>query len=61
MSYGGDLIEKLEQETGQKWDSNDCDNRTMDTLYGTMARLLNKTSSSFNKRDDMAIGVLVRY
>ena len=48
-------------ETGQRIDDNDDDNLAMAGLFGAMARLLEQTPPSYQKRDDVAAGVLIRH
>lgn len=53
------LIEQLEQQTGQRWDSNGGDNRTTDSLFGAMARALGK--NPHRPEDDAVVGALIRH
>ena len=53
------LIERMEQETGQRWDSNGGDNAALDGIFGACARALGK--SGHDERDDVAAGVLIRH
>jgi len=53
------LIEQMEQQTGQRWDSNGGDNRTMDSLFGAMSRVLG--NSHHRPEDDPIAGLLIRH
>ncbi|MGI9338347.1 MAG: hypothetical protein ACR2P4_07560 [Gammaproteobacteria bacterium] len=59
MSEASKLIERLEAETGQRFDSNDGDNFTMAGLFGALARAMG--DSSHQERDDVAAGVVMRH
>jgi hypothetical protein len=58
-SAASDLIERLEGETGQRWDANDGDNATMAGLIGAMARMMG--NSRHEERDDVAAGVVMSH
>jgi hypothetical protein len=58
-SAASDLIERLEGETGQRWDANDGDNATMAGLIGAMARMMG--NSRHEERDNVAAGVVMRH
>jgi len=60
MSQSSDLIERLEQETGQRIDDNDGDNFAMAGLIGAMARMMNQSPSCYTERDDVSTGMLIR-
>jgi hypothetical protein len=51
-----DLIEKWEQETGQRVD--DDNSLAMAGIMGSIARMMGK--SKFGERDDLAVGVLIQ-
>ena len=53
------LIERMEQETGQRWDSNNCDNAALAGILGACAKALGK--SGHDERDDVVAGVLIRH
>jgi hypothetical protein len=53
------LIEQWEEETGQRWDSNDGDNLTMAGIMGTMSRLLGKSNQQ--PKDDLVAGMLIQH
>lgn len=61
MSEAGNLIERMEEETGQRIDSNDGDNNAIAGLLGAMARLMNQSPSRYTKKDDVAAGLLIKY
>lgn len=54
-----DIIERLERETGQRFDANEGDNATMAGLFGLLARALG--TSTHDARDDAAAGYLIRH
>ena len=53
------LIERMEAETGQRWDSNNGDNAALAGIFGACARALGQ--SRHNPHDDVAAGVLIRH
>lgn len=59
MSAASDLIERMEQETGSRIDSNNGDNLAIAGLLGALARIMGK--SSHDERDDVAAGVVIRH
>jgi len=61
MSVASDLIERLEQETGQRIDDNDGDNSAMAGLFGAVSRLMGQSPPSYRERDDVAAGLLIRH
>jgi len=58
-SSASDLIERLESETGQRFDSNGGDNATMAGLFGALSRMMGQ--HQFDERDDVAVGLLIRH
>lgn len=56
-----DLIERLEEETGQRIDENDGDNLAMAGLFGAMSRLMGQSPPAHRERDDVAAGMVIRY
>lgn len=60
---GLNLIEQIEQQTGQRWDSNGGDNKTLTTLFGAMSRLLSEAENKPHHRaeDDYIAGALVQH
>jgi len=61
MSVARDLIERLEEETGQRIDDNDGDNAAMAGLFGAVSRLMGQSPPSYRECDDVAAGVLIRH
>ena len=61
MSAANDLIERLEAETGKRIDDNDGDNMAMAGLFGAVSRLMGQSPPSYQERDDVAAGVLIRH
>ena len=61
MSKASDLIERLERGTGQRIDDNDGDNMAMAGLLGAMSRLMGKSPTTYQERDDVAAGVLIKH
>ncbi len=61
MSAASDLIERMEKETGQRIDDNDGDNMAMAGLFGAMSRIMGKSPSSYQERDDVAAGLLIKH
>jgi len=61
MSTASDLIERMEQETGQRIDDSDGDNLAMAGLLGAMSRLMGQSPTGYTERDDVAAGVLIRH
>lgn len=59
MSAESDLIERLEQECGCRYDDNDGNNSAMAGLFGAMSRIMGQ--HSFGPRDDVAVGMLIRH
>ena len=53
------LIERMEAETGQRWDSNNGDNAALAGVFGACARALGQ--SRHNPHDDVVAGVLIRH
>lgn len=56
MSTASDLIERMEQEAGCRWDENNGNNMAM---AGAMSRL--SGNSNYRDRDDVAAGVVIQY
>ena len=61
MSAANDLIERMEQETGQRIDDNGGDNNAMAGLLGAMARHMGKLPSTYTERDDVVTGLLIKH
>ena len=61
MSTASDLIERMEQETGQRIDSNDGDNLAMAGLFGAISRLMEQSPPSYREHDDVAAGVFIQH
>lgn len=59
MSTASDLIERLEQECGCRYDVNDGNNPAMSGLFGAISRMLGQ--HAFSPRDDVAVGILIRH
>jgi hypothetical protein len=59
MSKANDLIERLEQECGCRYDDNGGNNLAMAGLFGAMSRMLGQ--HAFDPRDDVAVGMLIRH
>ena len=59
MSEASKLIERLEQETGQRIDDNEGDNNAMAGLFGAMSRILGESPPSYRPRDDVVAGLLI--
>lgn len=59
MSKASDLIERMEQECGCRWDDNGGDNMAMAGIFGALARAMGKTQHA--ERDDVAAGVVLRH
>ncbi len=59
MSKASNLIERLEQETGQRIDDNNS--MAMAGLFGAMSRLIGQSPSSYKERDDVATGLLIKH
>lgn len=57
MSKASELIDRMEQETGQRIDDNGGDNSAMLGLLGAVAREMD--ISKHASRDDVAAGVLL--
>ena len=55
------LIEQLEEETGQRIDHNNGDNLAMAGLIGALSRLMGQSPSSYRKCDDIAAGTLIQH
>ena len=60
MSTASDLIERLEQECGCRYDDNGGDNPAMAGLFGAMSRIMGG-QHSFGPRDDVVVGMLIRH
>ena len=60
MSKASDLIERLENETGQRIDD-DGDNLAMAGLFGAMSRLMGQSPSTYQECDDVAAGILIKH
>ena len=56
-----DLIERLEEETGQRIDDNDGDNMAMSGLFGATSRLLGQSPPTYRERNDVVAGMVIRY
>ncbi len=61
MTAASDLIERMEKETGQRIDDNDGDNMAMAGVFGAMSRLMGQSPSTYQERDDVAAGVLIKH
>jgi hypothetical protein len=61
MSVASDLIERLEKETGQRIDSNGGDNNAIAGLLGAISRIMGQSPPSYQERDDVAAGLLIRH
>ena len=61
MTAANDLIERMEKETGQRIDDNEGDNLAMAGLLGAMSRLMGKSPETYQERDDVAVGVLIKH
>ncbi len=61
MTAENDLIERMEKETGQRIDDNDGDNNAMAGLFGAMSRIMEQSPPSYQERDDVAAGILIRH
>lgn len=61
MSDAGDLIDRLERETGQRIDDNGGDNLAIAGLFGAMSRLLGQSPPTYRERDDVAAGLYIRH
>jgi hypothetical protein len=54
------IIEKIEEQTGQRYDSNDGDNDTMTTLYGMLAIALSG-NDVYKESDAFPVGVYLKH
>ena len=61
MSEANDLIERLEEETGQRIDDNDGDNDAMVGLLGAMSRIMGQSPSTYREQDDVVAGLLIKH
>ena len=61
MSAESDLIERMEKETGRRIDDNDGDNLAMAGLFGAMSRLMGQSPPTYQERDDVAAGALIKH
>jgi len=59
MSAASDLIERLEQETGQRVD--DENSLAMAGLFGAMSRLMGQSPPTYRERDDVVAGLLIQH
>lgn len=59
MTAASDLIERLEEETGQRID--DDGSLAMAGLFGAMSRLLGHSPPSYRPRDDVVAGLLIQH
>lgn len=60
MSKASKLIERCEQETGQRIDAPESDAMTM--LFGALVRMTDDSPrSNLRQKDDFAIGVLAKH
>lgn len=61
MSDAGNLIGRIERQTGKRWDENDGDNDTMTTLFGIIAMAMGEAPRDAKPQDAFAIGTVVRH
>lgn len=57
MTAAGDLIKKMEQETGQRWDEKGS--LALSGLFGAVARMMGKSNHA--ERDDVVAGVVIQH
>ena len=56
-----DLIERLEEETGQRIDDNGGDNNAMAGLLGAMSRIMGQSPSTYRERNDVVAGLFIKH
>lgn len=61
MLDANDLIEQLEEETGQRIDDNDGNNNAMAGLIGAVSRIMGQSPSSYREQDDIVAGFLIKH
>ena len=61
MSAASDLIARLEQETGQRVDSDDGNNDAMAGLFGALSRIMEQSPPSYTEKDDVAAGLVIKH
>ena len=54
-----ELIERMEQETGQRVD--EPGSAAMAGLFGAMSRMMGKSPPTYTEREDVAAGVLIQH
>ena len=59
MSAASDLIERVEQETGQRIDADSS--MAMAGLFGALSRALGQPPPAYKACDDVAAGVLIQH
>ena len=57
----GNLIERMERETGQRIDANAALSPPLAGLLGAMSRLMGYSPASYTERDNMVAGMLIRH
>ena len=61
MSAASDLIARLEQETGQRVDSDDGNNDAMAGLFGALSRIMEQSPPSYTEKADVAAGLVIKH